>query len=72
MGHNTEFSSLLEACKLSKTDLALRLGIHRATVYGWKDAPPLYVLAFLEERKKVLALSESLAILKASVKLLKE
>ena len=67
----TDFESLVEACKLNKSELADLLGVHRVTVYQWKDAPPKYATAFLVERKKVLALSESLAILKASVKLLK-
>lgn len=62
-----EFLSLLQACGMNKTDLALTLGIGRARIYQWKEDPPKYALAYLRLLKKQLATLERCATLERLV-----
>jgi len=57
-----DIEDLLHDCRLSKTEWAGALGIHRGTVFQWGDHPPRYAVAFLEERKKFLELKKRVAL----------
>lgn len=43
------FKKQLEQAELSKQMFAHNLGLNIKTVYSWKDNPPKYALAFLEQ-----------------------
>ncbi len=48
MSAKANFDELLKTSGLSKTDLAMALGMRPDTMYRWRDAVPTYVTAYLE------------------------
>ena len=42
------FNELLRRAGTNKAELARRLGLSVGTIYGWKDSPPTYAIAYLE------------------------
>jgi len=66
-----DVSDLLGECRITKAELAVILGVHPVTVYGWKDGAPQYAVAYLKKHKRVLDLEESLARFKALVEAVK-
>jgi len=42
------FKNLLERAGISKTKLALKLGLHQNTVSNWGNNPPQYAIAYLD------------------------
>lgn len=39
---------LLRQAGITKTELAKRLGVHKATITNWKHQPPQYAVAYCE------------------------
>ena len=46
------FNETLKMLGMKKSELARTLGVAPATISRWKDSPPRYVMAYLEEKKK--------------------
>ena len=42
------FNGLLRRAGINKVRLAECLGLQVGTIYGWKDSPPGYAIAYLE------------------------
>jgi len=68
----TAFSALLKQVKLDKTELALRLGLNRGTVYQWREEAPAYAVAYLQVYRKVLALQEDVSTLRGALQRIKD
>ena len=49
------FNETLKMLGMKKSELARTLGVAPATISRWKDDPPQYVWAYLNERKKIVA-----------------
>lgn len=69
---SAQIDELLDAAKMTKTQLSIELGINRATIYHWREEWPLYAVVFLKERKKSLELQESLTKLREYIRTAKE
>lgn len=63
------FEDLLKQCNMDKTGLSAELGIHRRSIYRWRDDPPVFVLAYLKLKVENKLLRERLAGLDQLAKL---
>ena len=62
------FADLLNEAGLSKSGLAVALGVQKSTVSSWKDFPPQYVIWGLQNYIAAMEYRELQVLLKRAVK----
>ena len=55
-----DFETLLDRAKMTKSELAERLGIAPGSISRWGNNPPKYAMAYLELALKVRELANSI------------